>query len=119
MDRLETLNEEVLSLYIKNLIPSLKGNQVKNRLLDGSLHIQTIGEAIKIITFDIVSNDENMNRINAIEFEGEDVRVLYDDKYYIGKIDNLDDWREALFGKKEERYYVNTLEIAVSSEGII
>lgn len=119
MDRVEDLFENVLSVAIYDLFPSLKGHQIKNRLLDGSLHVQTIGNPIKFIRFRCVSDDCSMNIINQIEFYGQEIKVFYDDKYYIGIIDELSEWQEELFGEKDTRLYTANISVAVSEEGVI
>lgn len=119
MDRMEDLQENILSIAIYDLFPSLEGNRVVNKLLDGTLHIQTIGEAMKYVSFRIVSDDANMNRINDIEFTGEPIKVFYDNKFYQGKIEDLSQWREELFGEIDTRLYAANIRLVVESEGIV
>ena len=119
MDRVEDLFENVLSVAIYDLFPSLKGHQIKNRLLDGSLHIQTIGKPSKYVSFRCVTDDNSMNTINQMEFCGQEVRVFYDNKYYIGLIDRLSNWQEEIFGEVDTRLYTANISVIVKEEGTI
>lgn len=118
-DRLEDLFENILSIAIYDLIPSLSGHQVKNKLLDGTMHIQTIGNPIKYIKFRCVSDHYSMEQINLMEYQGQPVKIFFDDMYYIGMIDKLSEWQEQLFGEKDTRLYTANIVVAISEEGSI
>lgn len=119
MDRLEDLFNNELSIAIYDLIPSLNGNRVKNKLLDGTLHIQTIGKPSKYVSFRCVTDDNSMNTINQMEFCGQEVKVFYDNKYYIGLIDRLSNWQEEIFGEVDTRLYIANISVIVKEEGAI
>lgn len=119
MDRIEDMDGNIISEAIYDLIPSLKGHQIKNRLLDGRVHIQTIGDATKYLRFRCVSKYNQIEIINNIEFIGERIRVIYDDQYYIGIINELEEWEEAMFGEKYNRLYTSNIRLVVLEEGVI
>lgn len=118
-DRLEDLVGNILSIAIYDLIPSLIGNRIKNKLIDGTMHVQNIGEPTKYISFECASGFDNMNKINEIDFSGQPIKVFFDNKYYVGLIDNLDQWRIKLFGEFDSRLYSANITVAVSEEGSI
>ncbi len=117
-DRVENLQEEVLTEAIYNLIPVLDGHKIRNKLLDGTLHIQTIGNPLKLVSLKIVSNGAGVEKINNAEFIGEPLKIFYDGDYYIGMIDSIKEWQEELFGEKDTRLYSTNIIVAVSEEGI-
>lgn len=122
MIRLESLKGEKLSRGIRNLSPiRYESIRIKNKLLDGSYHIQTIGDPLKYITFEILSNHEQVNKINTAEYKGEELKLVVDDKYYIGKIGEKLSWdRMTMRYKKEsDRHYKASAIFYVNEEGTI
>lgn len=119
MDRVEDLAENILSIAIYDLIPSLSGHKIKNKLLDGTMHIQTVGDPLSLVSFTIVADGYNMKLINQMDFIGQDIKVFYDNKFYVGLIDSLSNWQEQMFGEVDTRLYSATITIVVSGDGTI
>ena len=122
MIKLCDLSDKQLSKGIKSLSPlRLRSNSVKNKLLDGTYHIQTIGTPLKYFTFEILSNEDQVNHINSGEANGEDFKLIIDDKYYIGKLENEPDWNR--LGKRYkdviDRSFTTSMIFIVSEEGSI
>lgn len=119
---LESAVGNKLSLGIKSLSPlRLTSNSIKNKLLDGTYHIQTIGTPLKYFTFEILSSEDQVNYINLGESIGEDFKLIIDDKYYIGKLENEPDWNR--LGKRykniTDRSFTTSMIFIVSEEGSI
>ena len=108
-----------MSVAIFDLIPDIDGNRIVNVLLDGTMHIQTVGDPLKTVRFDCVSTTNNIDAINQIYFEGEPVRVEFDKKYYTGRIMQKSEWEVELFGEYDERLYRSEITILVELEGAI
>ena len=64
-DQLKKLDNSSLSIAIEDLVTGLNVHQITNRLLDGTYHIQSIGEAQKEISFTCYSykGDKELMRI--------------------------------------------------------
>lgn len=120
MIRLENLGGEILSIGIRSLSPlKYDSVQVKNRLLDGSYHVQTIGSPQKYFEFEILSNHNQVDKLNLSETIGEELRLIIDDKIYIGYIDEEMDWKRMTMRYKNpvDRWYVSHLKFIVIGEG--
>lgn len=85
-----TVNDELISPYVKEayLIPEV--TQITRRLLDGSWHIQTIGKAGKRLKIAMSTYEEGKNTIDAIHEIGGIVKVVNKDKIWTGYIDTVD-----------------------------
>jgi hypothetical protein len=99
---------------ITDLFPSYDTLKVKNRLLDGSYHIQTVGSKILTVSFNCACQHEGMMRLNQIEADSEPITVYYDDDTYTGLIDQISEWDEAVLGEKADRYYTARLRVVVT-----
>lgn len=119
---LEDLNNTKLSYGIRDLSPLQYDTiQVKNKLLDGSYHIQTIGEPLKYITFEILSNHNQVDLLNQAEHKGEELRLIIDDKFYVGMLDSKAEWTRLILrrGDPINTLYTAKLQLNISEEGSI
>lgn len=119
---LESLEGEKLSYGVRDLSPlQYDSIQVKNKLLDGSYHIQNIGTPLKYITFEILSNHNQVDLINLAECRSEPFRLIIDDKFYMGLLDEVPDWTRLILrrGDPINTLYTAKLRLNVSEEGSI
>lgn len=122
MIKLLNLEDKELSKGIRNLSPiQYDSIQVKNRLLDGSYHIQTIGDPLKYYTFEILSDENQVGKINQEEYRGGKLKLIIDDKYYIGMLEEKLSWERITMRHKEskDRYYIASIQFNIESEGSI
>lgn len=122
MIQLENLEGEILSIGIRSLSPiKYESIQVKNKLLDGSYHIQTIGNPLKYYEFEILSNHKQVDMLNLAETIGEKLKLIVDDKFYIGYIDEEMNWSRMTMRhtKSTDRWYVAKMKFIVDNEGVI
>lgn len=122
MIKLENLQKKALSKGIKDISPIQHETiQVKNKLLDGTYHIQTIGEPLKYIEFDILANHDQVDLINKAEYQGEPLKLILDNKYYVGLLEEKLDWQRITMRYKESknRYYTAKIRLNINEEGIV
>ena len=122
MIKLEKLDNTKLSYGIKSLSPILYETiKVKNKLLDGSYHIQNIGTPLKYITFEILSNHNQVDLINKAEGISEELKLIIDNKYYIGMLDGELSWNRLIlrYGNKNNTFYISDIRLNISGEGSI
>lgn len=119
MDRLIDIDGTTRSVAIDALIPRLDGIKIKNLLLDGTYHIQTIGEPRKEIDFICYAEYGDMMEINRREFEGESFTVEYEGRSYTGKIYELDEWDVEIDHEAGERVYKTEIKVVVETEELI
>ena len=122
MIKIENLNEEVLSKMCKEVsLPKFESIQKKNKLLDGTYHIQTIGEPLKYIEFTVIANELQTEKINLMETKGELLKLIDYNRFFIGFINNKVDWKRLTAGyiDREKRLYEGRISIIVKEEGDI
>lgn len=120
MIQLRTINNDGLSMAIKNLSPEkLEGQVVKNRLIDGSYHIQSIGTPSKTREFEILSNEYQVNMINQAEAVGDQLELQVDEVIYRGFIEAQPTWRRLTIrsDKQGKRLYSTALVFNINSGG--
>lgn len=111
MIRLYDLSGKELSKGINNVSPILYDViEIRNQLLDGSVHRQTIGNPQKYITFDILSNQKQVDDINAIISQGGQFMLLLDNVLHIGFCDT-GSWERITKRLLEEKNRYFTTEI--------
>jgi len=119
MDRLTNYANNLLSEGIENLVSSLKGNRIQRTLLDGTIHVQTVGNSRKEIKFNVYTKMPEAELINSYHFLGTQVKVYYDNVVYIGTVIAEPAWTETVKGEIDERFLKSSLVVNVESEGII
>ena len=120
MMALYDMENTLLSIGFQNM--SLELNEVimkENKLLDGTLHIQTIGEVIKSRKFKLICNEEQADLVNLSHSMGSNLKLVIDDKYYIGMI-NKPVWERITAREKDKinRWYSGEMTFTVIEEGI-
>ena len=122
MIRIEDLKGEILSKICKEVSPpKYEGIQKKNKLLDGSYHIQIIGEPLKYIEFTVIANQYQIEKIDLIETTGEALKLIEHERTYIGLIDGRIDWTRITQGYKDRsrRLYEGKIKIYINEEVIL
>lgn len=122
MSRLETKVGEILTLLVvESSLPVRELMQVENKLLDGSLHIQTIGEPTKIIQIEIFVDRAKAERIDEICYKTEEVYFFDDTKKYRGIIKKPVppvQWKKQGISRGNDTKYTGVVEFVILEEGI-
>jgi hypothetical protein len=119
---LQNLDSNKLSYGIRSLSPMMYDTvKVKNKLIDGSYHTQIIGNPVKYFTFEILSNQIQVDVINLAVSKGELLKLIIDDKYYIGMIEEIEEWTLLALNRndKTKTIYATTVRFNISQEGSI
>jgi len=119
--KLLDLSNKQLSKGIKSLSPVLyDGIKIENTLLDGSLHIQTIGEPQEYINFDVLANHNQVDDINYLNSLGGQLKLIVDDKYYIGHL-YVSGWERVTVRHTNElnRLYTSNVKLVISQSGVV
>ncbi|QGT99497.1 hypothetical protein SYNTR_0904 [Candidatus Syntrophocurvum alkaliphilum] len=118
--RIENINQERLSEIVKHVSPiQYKSIKIRNQLLDGSYHTQIIGEPLKSINFKVIANQDQVEKINRLETNGENIKLIEYDRTYIGEIGNPISWERLTIGYKERnrRLYEGDCILNIVEEG--
>ena len=119
---LQNLDSNKLSYGIRNLSPMMYDTiKVKNKLIDGSYHVQIIGSPVKYYTFEILANQIQVDVINLAVSKGELLKLIIDEKYYIGMIDGIDEWTGLVCRQQDKAntIYSAKLRLNISEEGTL
>jgi hypothetical protein len=119
---LQNLDSNKLSYGIRSLSPMMYDTvKVKNKLIDGSYHTQIIGNPVKYFTFEILSNQIQVDVINLAVSKGELLKLIIDDKYYIGMIEEIEEWTLLALDRndKTKTIYSTTMRFNISQEGTL
>lgn len=111
MNGLYTLENEMLSRLIKRAgVIKFDSNLIKNKLLDGTFHVQVIGDPIKSIDLEIYSNGINSERINEMQSSGAIFKLHLDGEEYQGFIDTQINWDPIITKRNnEEMWFLGSL----------
>jgi len=101
--------------------PKYESIQKKNKLLDGSYHIQIIGEPLKYIEFTVIANQYQVEKIDLIETVGERLKLIEYNNAYIGLINEPIKWIRITQGYKDKirRLFEASIRINIKEEVIL
>lgn len=91
--------------------------KIKNRLLDGSYHVQSLGSRSNVIDIICYVDKFGKEKIDNLYIVDEPIKLVKDNKYYIGLISEKSEW--GIFSKGKNGLYETNFKIAVSEEGFI
>jgi len=96
---LHKIDGTLISRVIVSVIPDHEVIEVENRLLDGSFHVQTIGQPTRIVNVNTVTvNTENKKLIDTYKATKTPVKIVLDDEYYVGTIRGNPQWARVKSG---------------------
>ncbi|HZK44365.1 MAG TPA: hypothetical protein VFC73_08820 [Syntrophomonadaceae bacterium] len=117
MDRLESKVGHTLTIMCTNIsLPIYETNQIENKLLDGSLHIQTIGEPLKIFKVEVLSTKENAEKINEMQNIGEEIYLVAETRKYRGLIRKPIIWTMKGMYQGKTTKYIGEVELVILEE---
>jgi hypothetical protein len=76
--------------------PRQETSEVKNRLLDGSWHIQTVGDPAKSFELEFIVYATAQETIDALAADKTPLRLERHGKSYVGIIDGNPDWDQLI-----------------------
>jgi len=76
--------------------PKQETTEVKNRLLDGSWHIQTVGDPAKSFELEFIVCATAQETIDALAADKTPLRLERHGKSYVGIIDGNPDWDQLI-----------------------
>lgn len=117
MIALKTSDNQILTLGISNISPPIKeSRKIKNTLLDGSYHIQTIGNPLEKYTFRMLCNQEQVEYINEAEATAEMLILQIKNNEKIGFIDNQISWERITNFRDNETLYIGSCDFVIAGE---
>ena len=121
MIRLETSSGEILSKILKEVSPmKSSSNKQVNRLLDGSYHVQIIGNPMQSMEGTIVSTFNQAEKLNLLTDIGTPLVLTFMDNKYQVYVDEAIKWKRISYanGNKDKSLYEGKL-IMILREGVL
>ena len=119
MIRLETSTGIILSKILKEVSPiEYSSNRQVNRLLDGSYHVQIIGNPLRKIQGVIISTFNQVEMLNSLVDQGTPMVLIFLDKKYLGFIDEGISWKRINFahGDKDRSLFEGKFMMVIKEE---
>lgn len=119
MIRLETSTGIILSKILREVSPiEYSSNRQVNRLLDGSYHVQIIGNPLRKIQGVIISTFNQADLINSLVDQGTPMVLIFHDKKYLGFIDEGISWKRINFahGDKDRSLFEGKIMMVIKEE---
>lgn len=103
--------DRLITQYV-NVVPKKDTVKVENRLLDGGFHVQTIGSAGDVLDVTLqAATEDARGLVDRAEALAEEIRVTYNDRYWIGII------RDNLAWSKQAGVFSTSFELLVLRSG--
>ena len=116
MIRLETISGDVLSKILKDVSPvKYESNKMVNRLLDGTYHVQIIGQPSMSLEGKILSSHIQAEKLNQLIDQGAPLVFTFLDKKYIVFVDEKISWQRISFahGNRDKSYFEGKLAMLI------
>lgn len=110
-------NDELITEIVDNVVASPNVIEVKNRTFNGQWHVQTIGSAAWIAKIKCSLKSSEKDQLDAIKSISDQLKVIFDGKYYVGLIDGEVDYNRRKF--TEYTMYDVTFTMLVTEKGDI
>ena len=107
-------NNNLITDLVRSAILNPDIIKVKNRLLDGTFHVQTIGDRLDTIKVACYTDEANKARLDDMYITNEPIKLVKENKFYVGLMDNKAEWTEFTRG-----LYETSFDLVVRSEGLI
>ena len=119
MSRLLDVENNLITREISNVLPDLDIIKVRNRLIDGTYHSQTIGNPLKLVDITCNLNENGRNILSNAYIVDMPLRLEWYGRYYVGLIHENPKWTIYVKGNNTKRVYEAQFMLAVSGEGSI
>jgi hypothetical protein len=119
MIRLETSSGIVLSKILKDVSPiTYSSNKQVNRLLDGSFHVQILGNPLRRMEGTIISSFNQAEMLNSLVDQGTPLLLTFLNKKYMVYIDESISWERINFahGDMDKSLFQGKLKIVIKEE---
>lgn len=118
MTVLKTVSGTIISNRVRSFLTSKDIIKTRNQLLDGSYHIQTLGDAYKVadVTCNLTYSQKEV--LENAYIADEPLRLEADGKYHIGLLQE-NPQVDSFIANKRMKKYVMSLSMIISEEGIL
>lgn len=122
MVRLENIEGENLSRFLREVSPmKYQSNKQVNKLLDGTYHVQIIGEPMKTIDAVVIASFNQAEQLNAMVDQGTLLALVHNNKKYLGYINEAIDWKKLNYGNRDpnKSFCEGKLTLIIKEEAVL
>lgn len=112
---LYTKDDVLITRLVDTAVATSDVIEVRNRTLDGQWHIQSIGMSATVLSVKVHLRLEEKNQLDLIKRTSDQLKVVFDGKYYIGLIDGKVEYDRRKF--TEYPMFGTTFTVLVREEG--
>ena len=102
---------------VLGVTPGHDGTRIEHKLLNGAIHVQTIGTAIKTATVVCLASLQEMEYLTESVHNGTPIEVDFNTRYYDGYVTGEPQSRLYRHGPESVRRFHITFEMYVSATG--
>ena len=114
------INDNLITDKITDYLPYKDIDKVRNKLIDGTFHIQTTAELpIKIIQITCNVTQSNKDTFEDAYIIDNPIRFEYEGKFYEGLLMDKPKYKSITILKDDSRMYEISFEFVASVEGVI
>jgi len=119
MNKLMTINNDLITLEISNVLISPEAEKKRNRLFDGTYHIQSIGSAINEVSISCNINENAKAYLDYAYRIDAPIKLNWYGKYYVGLLKAYPSIKIVVKGSNTKRLYNADIIIVIGQEGVI
>lgn len=108
------ITKSILNLYFTH-----DAIKVRNQLLDGSYHTQSIGDAIKVANLECEITEDGKLLMDECFIFDKALILEFEGKRYVGYLDDEAKWDLIIKGKYSNRLYISKFKVIIESEGVL
>ena len=108
----------LVSDMVNDVLLHFETIKIKNKLLDGTYHNQTIGKPVRVIDLMCFVDESGKTALDNIEATSSPITLKRDGNYYTGLIAEPPQWDAILKGKSNLRRYGCKFKLMVNEEGV-
>lgn len=107
------LEMNLISDHLHDAIPGWDSIKIKNRLMDGSYHIQNVGEPARTLKVSVSCDRAGVETLDYAEAISKPIKVIVYGKEWTGFIDAPIDWQRVTVDYYSGEFLINVIEEVV------
>jgi hypothetical protein len=118
MSVLYDVDNNLITDLVNLVLPHFDAIKIKNRLLNGTYHIQTIGTPVKLMDIECTVSEDGKEAIDNIEALSSPIKLTKEGRYYLGLISDTPQCDPILKANRATRQYSCKFTLSVNEEGV-
>ena len=117
MNKLLDSDSNSITEFVSEMLKHPDAVKVRNRLLDGSYHVQSIGNSVDVVDITCVMSEVGKTKLDDAYNQDSPVTIEWYGEYYTGPLEAEPLYEYFMKGFVDRRLYSVSFSFVVSSEG--